>query len=244
MRLLIEHSRATLLQLLRTPAYSVITMLLPAVIFVFIGTTTTESRKGANVVMASFAIFAALGVAFFQFGVGIASQRESPWEKFARVLPVEPAIRFGATVVAATIFATVAVAFVVAVALILTDVGMIASSWLRLFASVLGGAIPMALFGIAIGYWAPSTAALPVANIFYLALSFGGGLFVPPSSMPGFLDAFSRVLPTRHIGELAWASVLDLPWPGGSWIWLLGYTIAFGGLAVAGYRRDEGIRYR
>ena len=228
MRLLFEHSRATLLQLLRTPAYSVITMLLPAVIFVFIGTTTTESREGANIVMASFAIFAALGVAFFQFGVGIANQRESPWEKFARILPVEPAIRFGATMVAATIFATVAVGFVVAVALILTDVGMSASSWLRLFVSVLGGAIPMALFGIAIGYWAPSTAALPVANIFYLALSFGGGLFVP----------------TRHIGELAWASVLDVPWPGGSWIWLLGYTIAFGGLAVAGYRRDEGIRYR
>jgi hypothetical protein len=91
-----------------------------------------------------------------------------------------------------------------------------------LFVSVLGGAIPMALFGIAIGYWAPSTAALPVANIFYLALSFGGGLFVPPRSMPGFLDAFSRVLPTRHIGELGMGErprlalagrILDLaPW--------------------------------
>ncbi len=242
--LVYEHFRASLLQLARTPAYSVITVMLPAVIFVFIGTTITESRTGANVVMASFAVFAALGVAFFQFGVGIANGRESPWEKFARVLPVSPVVRFLATIMTATAFATVAVGLVVLTALLLTDVGMSESAWLKLILSVVGGSVPMAMFGIAIGYWAPPSAALPVANILYLAMSLGGGLFVPPTSMPGFLDSFSRVLPTRHIGELAWAAVLEQPWPAVSWMWLGAYTVLFGALAVAGYRRDEGVRYR
>ena len=32
--------------------------------------------------MASFAAYAVLGIAFFQFGVGIAAEREEPWESY------------------------------------------------------------------------------------------------------------------------------------------------------------------
>ena len=61
--------------------------------------------------------------------------------------------------------------------------------------------------------------------------------------MPDFLNEISRALPTRHIAELAWASVLDLPWSGTSWAWLAAYTAVFGFLAVLGYQRDEGAKY-
>lgn len=244
MILVFEHFRATMLLLARTPAYSVITVFLPAVIFLFIGPTVADDRQGANLVMASFAVFAALGIAFFQFGVGTANQRESPWERFARVLPVAPITRFVATTMAATVFAVIAVGLVIVAGLVLTDAAMPLTSWGRLFVAVVAGAVPMAMFGVAIGYWSPVSAALPVANILYLVLSFGGGLFLRPEAMPDVIDTVSRLLPTRHIGELAWASVLGLSWPVESWLWLAGYSVAFGIMAVVGYRRDEGARYR
>jgi hypothetical protein len=31
--------------------------------------------------------------------------------------------------------------------------------------------------------------------------------------MPDFLAKISMVMPTRHIAELAWASVAEAPWP-------------------------------
>ena len=173
---------------------------------------------------------------FFQFGVGIANDRESPWEHFAHVLPVSPGTRFAANVLAAVVFAVVAVCVLIAVALVLTDVAMPLVSWVRLLIAVFLGGVPMALLGIAIGYWSPPKAALPIANILYLALSFGGGLFITPSSMPPFLDSISQVLPTRQIGELAWAAVLGQSWSFQPWLWLVGYTVVFGIVAAAGYR--------
>ena len=243
MNLVLEHYRATMIGLIRTPAYSLVTVLIPGVVFLFIGSSVGDSREAANIVMASFAIFAALGVAFFQFGVGIANDRESPWEQFAHVLPVSPSTRFAANVLAAVSFAIVAAGVLIVVALVLTDAAMPLVSWLRLLVAVFLGAVPMALLGITIGYWSSPKAALPIANILHLALSFGGGLFIRPSSMPPFLDAISGVLPTRQTGELAWAAVLGQSWSAEPWLWLIGYTILFGILGAAGYRRDEGIRY-
>ena len=63
----------------RYPAYVVPTLVFPSVFFLFFA--APAGSQGANVRMATFAGFAALGVAFFQFGVGIAVERGSPWEK-------------------------------------------------------------------------------------------------------------------------------------------------------------------
>jgi len=242
--LVIEHFRAQMLALVRTPAYSSLTVFTPSIIFVFVGLSVIDSRQTANFLLGSYSIFAALGVAFFQFGVGIANERGSPWQQFAHVLPVSPVTRFVAAVLSAVVFAAVAIAILIGVALLATDVGMPPSAWGRMLASVFLGTIPMALLGIAIGYWFTPKAALPAANILHLALAFAGGLFIPPQGMPDFLDSISHVLPTRHIGELTWAAVLGNPWPVESWLWLAGYAVVFGILANWGYRRDEGIRYR
>ena len=242
--LVIEHFRTQMLALVRTPAYSSLTVFTPSIIFIFVGLSVIDSRQTANFILGSYSIFAALGVAFFQFGVGIANERESPWEQFAHVLPVSPMTRFAAAVLAAIVFAAVAIAVLICVALLATDAGMPPGAWGRMLASVFLGAVPMALLGIAIGYWFTPKAALPGANILHLALAFAGGLFIPPQNMPDFLDSISRVLPTRHIGELTWAAVSGNSWPVESWLWLAAYTIVFGILATFGYRRDEGIRYR
>jgi ABC-2 type transport system permease protein len=59
------------LELLRHPAYVVPTIGFPAIFFLFFA----GSGGSPNVRMAGFAGFAAIDVAFFQFGVGIATER-------------------------------------------------------------------------------------------------------------------------------------------------------------------------
>lgn len=243
MNLVLAHFRAEMLALLRTPAYSAITIFMPALIFVFVGLAASDDRESANFLMASFCIFALLGVAFFQFGVGLAQERGTPWESFLRTLPVTPATRFAARLMAATLFALAAVALVIVLAVTLTDAGMGAGAWLRFVVSVLAAAVPAAFLGIAVGYWASPKAALPVANLLNLGMAFGGGLFIPPEALPGFINRVSIVLPTRQFGELAWAAVLGLDWPLSAWLWVAAYTVVFGALAVWGYRRDEGAKY-
>ena len=183
-------------------------------------------------------------VAFFQFGVGLAQDRETPWESYVRTLAVSSTTRFTARLMAAALFAFAAVAIVIVLAVTLTEAGMAPGAWLAFVVSVMAAAVPASLLGIAVGYWASPKAALPVANILYLGMSFGGGLFIPPDALPDFVDRVSVVLPTRQFGELAWSSVLGVGWPLSAWLWVAGYTVLFGTLAVWGYRRDEGGRYR
>ena len=142
------------------------------------------------------------------------------------------------------LFAAAAAGLVVLVAHLFMPVALGAAAWLQLGLVLLAGSVPLSLLGVAIGYWVSSRAALPVANVVYLGLAFGGGLFVPPQLFPGLLDALSQCLVSRHVAELAWRAVAGAPWSPAPWLWIAGYTVAGFLLAGWGYRRDEGERYR
>ena len=242
MRLAVAHSRAMTLELARHPAYVVPTLAFPVAFFLFF--VGSASADGPERRMATFAGFAAIGVAFFQFGVGIAAERNSPWESYLRTLPVGAGVRLLARVLSAAVFATAAAAAVVAVALATTDVSLTAAEWLELAAALLGGMLPFALLGVAVGYWAPARGALPLANLLYLALSYAGGLWFRPSTLPAAVARVSPYLPTRALADVLAAPATGLPPPWRAWCALAGFAAAFFAVAAWGYRRDEGLRYR
>jgi ABC-2 type transport system permease protein len=243
MKLVWAYFKTGTLQLLRIPAYLVPTMIFPSMFFLFFAVPNAKTTMTANFVMASFATFAVLGVALFQFGVGIAAERDTPWEIFLRTLPVSPIIRFAARILSALAFSALTVCLLIAVALLTTPVRLGVNEWIRFILGLVLGSVPFALFGIAIGYWATPKAALPVANLIYLPLSFAGGLLVPPQNLPDLVAVISPYLPTRKLGEVIWSAVLNQDWQVEHWLWLLGYAIAFGMFAIWGYRRDEGEHY-
>lgn len=241
MTLALAHARALTVELARHPAYVVPTLAFPAVFFLFFASSVPAD--GANVRMATFAGFGAIGVAFFQFGVGIAVERVSPWETYLRTLPVGAGVRLLARLGSAAVFAATASAVVVAVALATTEVSLSTERWLEFATALIAGTVPFALLGIAIGYWAPARGALPLANLLYLALSYSGGLWFPPTHLPGAVGRLSPYLPTRAL-----ANVLAAPATGAapawrSWCALAVFAAAFGVIAAWGYRRDESRRY-
>jgi ABC-2 type transport system permease protein len=91
-RLVLLHARVGTLELLRYPAFSIPTLAFPALFFLLFVAPRTDADP--NLLLASFAGFAVLAVAFFQFGVGIAAERESPWERYVRTLPLRLRVRF------------------------------------------------------------------------------------------------------------------------------------------------------
>lgn len=244
MNLVRAHYRAIMLDLVRAPAYSILTLLIPGVIFLFVSPGGDGDIATANVIMASFVMFMILGIALFQGGVAIAQERESPWEAYQRTLPVSTATRFTAHVLATMSFALVGVAFVIVLALATTPAAMPTVLWARLGLSVVVAGVVMSLFGIALGYSASSRAAMPIANFVFIGLALGGGLFLRPEQLPDFIQPVSRVLPTRQFGELAWSAVLGCDWPVTSWLWVVGYFVVFAAAATYAYGRDEGVKYR
>lgn len=242
MTLVLAHARARVLELLRYPAYSVPVLLFPVALFMVVVAFRADDEEAARLT-ASFCGLAVLSVALFDFGVGIASERVTPWERYLRTLPAAPGTRFAARILAALAFALPA-ASAVAVAAALTTPSHLGPYRIAcLSAALVFGAIPLALLGIALGYWLTPKGALPVANLLFLGMAFAGGLWAPPEQLPSLVSAGSVMLPTRQFGELLWASV-ELRAPHLATIVLLGaYSLAFGVLAWWGYRRDEGERF-
>jgi ABC-2 type transport system permease protein len=241
MTLAFAHARALTVELTRHPAYVVPTLAFPAVFFLFFAAPGRQTD--ADVRMATFAGFAAIGVAFFQFGVGIAAERASPWEAYLRTLPVGAGVRLAARVLSAAVFAAASAGVVIAVAAALTPVALAPVEWLELVAALVTGTAPFALLGVAIGYWAPPRGALPLANLLYLALSYAGGLWFRPEHLPEAAERVSSLLPTRALADVLAAAAVGATPPWRPWFALVGFAAAFGALGAWGYRRDEGRRY-
>lgn len=243
MRLALLHARASTLELLRLPAFAVPTIGFPSLFFLFFA-VPGFGKEAPELATALYAGFAVLGVAFFQFGVGIAVDRASPWERYLRTLPAGSAPRFGGRLLSAAAFGSLAAGCVVLVALTTISPRLPTAAWLALVAVLLAGSVPFALLGIALGYLASPRSALPVANVVYLALSYAGGLWTGPERLPDRVERLSPLLPTRALADALAGAVLGTGAPTRAWLVLAATAAAAAALAGWAYRRDEGERYR
>lgn len=243
MRIALAHFKDQTLQHLRAPGYLLPTLAMPGLFyFLFEGPDTDVGL--VTFLMASYAMWAILGVAFFQFGVGIAEERTTAWERFLRTLPLSASQRLAGRVLSAALFAAAAAALVIALAHLINPVSVAADRWLPWILALGTGGVVMALAGIAIGYWASPKAATALATLAWLLLAYLGGLWQTPGELPSWAAEVSRYLPTRLWGELTWAAVQGQAASLSDWLGLAAYAVGFAVLAGWGYRRDEGASYR
>jgi ABC-2 type transport system permease protein len=243
MRIALAHCKDQTLQHLRAPGYLLPTLAMPG-LFYFLFEGQDADVGLVTHLMASYAMWAILGVAFFQFGVGIAEERATAWERFLRTLPLSAGQRLGGRVLSAAAFAMAAAVVVVVEAHLINPVSVAADRWLPWIGALLVGGVVVALGGIAMGYWVSRRAATALAMLAWLLLAYLGGLWARPAELPSWTTAISPYLPTRLWGEVTWAAVQGQPSALRHWLGLLGYAVGFAVLAVWGYRRDEGASYR
>jgi ABC-2 type transport system permease protein len=243
MSLFATYIRAALVPLLRTPAYWIPLVIFPTLLYSFFGVPPSQqSPEFAPILLASWSAFAVIGIGFFQFGVSISQAREAKWEDYARTLPVGGLPKFTAQIVTALIFLAIALALLWTVSRLMTPASLSIAQYSRLFVSLLAGVIPFVLMGAALGYSIPARGAVPIANLMYLPLAYFGGLWIPPQMLPDFVATISPYTPTRQLGELAWAAVLDQPVPMGSVQGLAIYSGVSIVIALVMWRKDETLR--
>jgi ABC-2 type transport system permease protein len=242
MRLAWAYTRAQTVELLRYPSFSVPTMIMPAVVFAVIGARRLHAP--ANLVLVSYVAFAILGVAFFQFGVGVAAERVSPWHSYLRTLPAPTLTRFSGRIFSALFFGLGSGAVVAVLALVTTDVHLSARHWGEIAGVLVLGAVPFALLGIAIGYWMTPKGALPAANLLYFAFAYLGGLLGASVDGRGITGTIQRYVPTHAWLSLLAAAAGEHRFAVSDLATLATFAVGCGLLAGVGYRRDEGQRFR
>lgn len=218
------------LRLLRTPMFSLPTLLFPAMFYLLFGVLLNRGNPAAaTYLFATYGVFGVMGAALFGFGVTVAMDREQGFLMLKRALPMPP----GAYVVAKM---AMAVMFGVIVALLLALLGAWAggvslrpSKWALLLLVHVAGALPFSAIGLYLGTLASGSAAPAVVNLVYLPLSLLSGLWLPLEMLPGVFGTLAPLWPPYHAGQLALKVVgMDAGQP----VWL---HVAMLALVTAGF---------
>lgn len=227
--------------LIRQPGFWVPAVLFPAMLYAFFG--AQQSRGFEVYALASFAVYAVVGVGFYQFGVSVAQDRETPFTAWARTLPGPAWPGWAARVAATLAFVLLAVALVLVAGWLVAGVALAPAAVARLVDTCAFGAVPAVLMGIALGSMVSARAAAAMANLVFLPLAYLGGLWVPPVALPAGVAAISVWTPTRALGELAWAAVDGRAWPGRSLLVLAAWALAALAILAVSQRRHRQARF-
>ncbi len=235
-----RESIAELRKSFRLPQFTMPTIVTPAV---FYGLFAIALNKGgpdaAAYSLATFGVFAATGPALFGFGAGVAVERENGLIELKRVSPLPAGAYVFAKLVSAAAMAAMALGLIYALSLI-GDVRLDARQWGLLVAIHLLSVVPFALLGFAVGMRLGSKGAIAVANALYLGFSILGGLWMPITMLPGWMQSVAWVTPSFHLGQMALAAV-GVPPQGSIFLHLItlsAISAAAAWLAVGGWRRS------
>jgi ABC-2 type transport system permease protein len=242
--LTLTHARFQLLETVRIPIALIGSAFFPAAsMLFFVVPFVGEDPVAATFATASMVTFAVMSTNLFQYGVGVAEDRQQPWDPFTRSLPAGPLPRFLGRILAGVVLMTISLVPVVIIAALFTAATISLPAFLAAIGTTVLIAIPFTLMGLAIGYSLPAKAAIVVAQVLFIPLAFGGGLMTPPGAAPGFVETIAPYLPTGSAVRLMWAAVGDFPLHASVVATLVGWMIGLAAWAVWAYRRDEGRRF-
>ncbi|MFP5021052.1 ABC transporter permease [Pseudonocardia phyllosphaerae] len=244
--LAVAHARYLILEQLRVPIAVLSTALFPALSLVFFVLPFDYARRpdAATAAVAQLVLFGVLTGFLFTIGVGVADDRQKPWDPYLRTLPAPAWVRIAGRVVLGGFFALLSLLPVLVVGAVFTAATVPPVRLLPAIGTLVLAGLPFLFGGLTIGYLLPPKAALPVVQLVFFPMAFGGGLLLPPELFPGWLQPISMLLPSRGARDLLiWA--LGGPSPATLTVVAFGvWTVGTALLAGWAYRRDEGNRFR
>ncbi|MFE9691642.1 ABC transporter permease [Micromonospora sp. NPDC005806] len=244
MPLALVHARYQLLETVRIPIAIFGSAFFPAATMLFfVVPFAGDDRTGATYATAAMVTFAVMSANIFQYGIGVAEDRDQPWNPYTRTLPAGPGPRFAGRILAGLALTYFSMLPVVVIAAVATAAQVTVTQFLLAIGAVAVTSVPFTLLGLAIGYSLPSKAAIVVAQLIFFPLAFGGGLLFGPDNAPGFVNAIAPYLPTRGAVELMWAAVTDWRPNPVSMVMLAVWIVVLAAIAGWAYRRDEGRRF-
>ncbi|HKW58578.1 MAG TPA: ABC transporter permease [Candidatus Dormibacteraeota bacterium] len=249
--MLARQTYAEFVKLLRVPAFSVTSVVLPAMFYAFIGLGQRNVPMGppgsvtfGQYFLASMALYGVANVMVLGFGISVANERGQKQDLLMKATPLPAYVFFVAKALSALALAMISIAALGLFASVVGGVRLDTSQWLTLVVRAMLCSIPFIGLGFALGYLATPNSAPAVTNLIYLPTAFASGLFFPLSLLPKFLQDVAPYLPLFRAAHLVWSSVgypeNDI---NADWYFMAAYTAGFFLLALWAYRRDQGKKF-
>ncbi|MDI5963909.1 ABC transporter permease [Streptantibioticus silvisoli] len=244
-----SFSSATLIKLeilrtLRNKKFMFFSVIYPSVLYLIIsGTSSSATIPHTHLSMqlyylVAMASFGSLTAVLMGNSERIAKEREKGWVRQLRLTALPGHGYVVAKIASAATVTLPAILVIELVAAVLKNVRMETWQWVALTFAVWAGSLVFAALGVAIGYIASGDAVRPITMIIYFSLSILGGLWMPATIFPQWLQNIAEWLPTHSYAALGQAIELgDAPHMKDIGV-LLVYLVLFVGAAAWLYRKD------
>jgi len=202
--LYLREARFEFLRLLRTPAFSVPTLVFAPMFYLMFGVLLNRGSAGAaSYLMATYSAFGVMGPGLFGFGVGLAMDRERGLLTLKRVQPVPAAAVLLAKVGMSMIFAVCIGAMLLTLGTTLGGVDMSASQIALMLCVDVLGVMPFCALGLLLGTMLNGSGAPAVVNLIYMPMALLSGLWLPLHMLPSVVEKIAPLWPAWHLGQLA-----------------------------------------
>ncbi|MFF5333011.1 ABC transporter permease [Streptomyces sp. NPDC013181] len=230
---------------LRNKKFMFFSVLYPSMIYLLISGTRTDAGTIPHTdltfqafFMVSMASFGALTAVLMGNSERIAKEREKGWVRQLRLTALPGRGYVLAKIAGAAMVTLPCIVVVFLVAATVKHVRLDAWQWVALTGVIWAGSLVFAALGVAIGYLAGGDAVRPLTMIIYFGLSILGGLWMPSTTFPQWLQNISEWLPTHAYAALGQAVEMGGA-PHARDIAVLGaYFLLFTGGAAWLYRKD------
>jgi ABC-2 type transport system permease protein len=231
---------------LRNKKFMFFSVLYPAALFMMIagGASKTDVVPGTHLtlplmMMVSMSSFGALTAVLMGNTERIAKEREKGWVRQLRLTALPGRGYVTAKIASAAVVSLPSIVVVFVVAAVAKGVRMDAAwQWGALVGAIWAGSIVFAALGVALGYVATGDAVRPIVMLVYFLLSILGGLWMPTTTFPSWLQKISEWVPTHAYAGLGQAiEVGDAPHMKDVAI-LLVSLVVFASAAAWLYRKD------
>ena len=204
--------RLELTRALRNRKFLFFSVLYPSMLFLLIAgsadSTTKVDGTGLTLptyMMVSMASFGALTAVLMGNSERIAKERESGWVRQLRLTTLPGRGYVLAKTASAAVVSLPSIVVIFVVAAVVKDVRLDAWQWLALTGAIWAGSLVFAALGVAIGYSATGDAVRPITMIVYFGLSMLGGLWMPTTTFPHWLQDIAAWVPTHAYAALGQA---------------------------------------
>ncbi|MEV7087242.1 ABC transporter permease [Streptomyces sp. NPDC093085] len=229
---------------LRNKKFMFFSVIYPSALFLMIaGPQGNDLVPGTGLRMGAFymvamASFGALTAVLLGNSEKIAKEREKGWVRQLRLTSLPGRGYVLAKIASAAVVTLPSILIVFVVAALAKDVRFAAWQWAALTGVIWAGSLCFAALGVAIGYLATGETVRPIAMITYFGLSILGGLWMPTTAYPQWLQDISSWLPTHAYAALGQAVELGAAPHTKDVTLLVAYFLLFAGAAAWFYRKD------
>lgn len=238
--------KAEILRTLRNRRFIIFSMLMP-IIFYFIFTSTVGDNMQVQGIewkayyLMSMTAFGIIGTNLITMGVRFAQERAQGWTRLLRIAPLRSSVYLLSKMISQSILNLSTIVIMFTVGGLAKGIELTPAQWLLCGLWLWIGALPFMALGTLIGTLKSAEVVQVIANILYMGLAVLGGLWMPITIMPSFIQQLAKFLPSYRYAQGAW-NILSghaVSWAG--FAILAAYILLFMLLSTYILRRQEAI---